>query len=72
MRLFFPPRQGEQLHFFDIRRHEEGFIITLMWHAVPPNMDEPVAFRKAIQSDLTDEEWKYLVTPGTLMNERWS
>ena len=34
-------------------------------------MDEPVAFREAIQSDLTDEEWKDLVTPGTLLNERW-
>ena len=54
-----------------IRRHQEGFIITIMWHAVPPNMDEPVAFREAIQSDLSDEEWKDLITPGTMMNERW-
>ena len=54
-----------------ISRHDEGFIITLMWHAVPPNRDEPVSFREAIQSDLTEQEWKDLVTPGTLMNERW-
>ena len=25
-----------------IRRHHEGFIITLMWHAVRPTEDEPV------------------------------
>ncbi len=40
-----------------ISRHEEGFIITLMWHAVPPNQDEPVSFSESIQSDLTDQEW---------------
>lgn len=54
-----------------IRRHHEGFIITLMWHAVPPTEDEPVTFRESIQSDLTDEEWQDLITPGTEINERW-
>jgi mannan endo-1,4-beta-mannosidase len=54
-----------------IIRNDEGFIITIMWHAVPPTQDEPVSFRESIQSDLTDEEWKELVTPGTLLNERW-
>lgn len=54
-----------------IRRHEEGFIITLMWHAVRPTEDEPVTFRESIQGDLTDEEWQELVTPGTRLNERW-
>ena len=54
-----------------IRRNNEGFIITLMWHAVPPTQDEPVAFRESIQSDLTDDEWKELVTEGTALNERW-
>ena len=54
-----------------IRRHEQGFIITLMWHAVPPTMDEPVTFKEAIQSDLTDEQWQELTTPGTELNERW-
>jgi len=54
-----------------IRRHHEGFLITIMWHAVPPTQDEPVTFRESIQGDLTDEEWSQLVTPGTLLNERW-
>jgi len=54
-----------------IRRQNEGFIISLMWHAVPPTQDEPVAFRQAIQSDLTDQEWKDLVTDGTQINQRW-
>lgn len=54
-----------------IRRHEEGFIITLMWHAVRPIEDEPVRFRESIQGDLTGEQWQDLITPGTEINERW-
>lgn len=54
-----------------IRRHEEGFIINLMWHAVRPTEDEPVAFEKSIQGKLTDEEWRELLTPGTRLHERW-
>jgi mannan endo-1,4-beta-mannosidase len=54
-----------------ISRHRDGFIITLMWHAVPPTQDEPVSFRESIQGELTDQEWKDLITPGTKINERW-
>jgi mannan endo-1,4-beta-mannosidase len=54
-----------------VKRHYEGFIITLMWHAVPPTEDEPVTFRESIQSSLTDQEWQDLITPGTEINERW-
>ena len=54
-----------------IRRHEEGFVINLMWHAVRPTDDEPVTFEKSVQGKLTDAEWQQLVTPGTELNERW-
>lgn len=54
-----------------IRRHSEGFIISLMWHAVRPTEDEPVTFEKSIQGELGDAEWKELITPGTHLNERW-
>ncbi len=54
-----------------IRRHSEGFVIVLMWHAVRPIEDEPVTFEKSVQGKLTDAEWQDLVTPGTLLNERW-
>ena len=54
-----------------IRRHQEGFVITLMWHAVPPTQDEPVTFRESIQGDLTDAEWQDLITPGSHLHERW-
>ena len=54
-----------------IRRHHEGFIITLMWHAVRPVEEEPVVFEESIQGRLTDEQWQDLITPGTEINERW-
>jgi mannan endo-1,4-beta-mannosidase len=54
-----------------IRRSSEGFVITLMWHAVRPTEDEPVEFRESIQGELSDKEWHDLVTPGTEINERW-
>jgi len=54
-----------------IRRHREGFIITLMWHAVPPTMNEPVSFEEGVQSSLTDRQWQALITPGTYLHERW-
>jgi mannan endo-1,4-beta-mannosidase len=54
-----------------IRRHSEGFIITLMWHAVRPFEDEPVTFHDSIQGKISDQQWRDLITPGTNLNERW-
>lgn len=59
-----------------IQRHDQGFIITLMWHAVVPTQDEPVTFDPFIRTENTpyrptDEQWLELTTPGTNLNERW-
>lgn len=54
-----------------IERHRQGFIITLMWHAVRPMDDEPQTFEQSIQGKLTDAQWRELITPGTALNERW-
>lgn len=54
-----------------IRRHREGFIITLMWHAIIPTQNEPGTFEEGVQAELTDEQWQELLTPGTRLNERW-
>ena len=54
-----------------IRRHEEGFVINLMWHAVRPTDDEPVTFEKSVQGKLSDQEWQELLTSGSPLNERW-
>ena len=54
-----------------IRRHNDGFIITLMWHAVRPTEEEPVTFERSILGKLADREWNDLLTPGTEIHERW-
>jgi mannan endo-1,4-beta-mannosidase len=54
-----------------IRRHAEGFIITLMWHAVRPTHDEPVVFEESIKGALNEGEWRDLLEPGTGIHERW-
>ncbi len=54
-----------------IRRHNEGFIITLMWHAVRPVDEEPVSFNESIQGKLSPEQWQDLFIPGQEVHERW-
>ncbi len=54
-----------------INRHKKGHIITLMWHAVRPIDNEPGGWKESVQNDLTDEQWKNLVTPGTNLHKQW-
>ncbi len=57
-----------------IKWHAKGAIITLMWHAVPPTTDENFTTwqgKYGVQSKLTDEQWKQLLTEGTELNNRW-
>lgn len=64
-----------------IRQFKLGSIVTLCWHAVPPTADEPVTFRplpganpaklESVQGQLTDEQFKDVLTPGTQLNKKW-
>lgn len=57
-----------------IKWHKNGAIITLMWHAVPPNCKENFTIWKGehgIQSKLTEHEWKDLFTEGSEINNNW-
>lgn len=54
-----------------VRQWEQGSIVTLMWHACRPVDDEPCTWKESVQGELTPEQWKDLVTPGTALNERW-
>jgi len=54
-----------------ILRHHDGFIITLMWHAVRPIDDEPVTFEESVQGKVSAADWEELITPGTRLNDRW-
>ena len=64
-----------------IRQHKKGSIITICWHAVPPTADEPVTFMPqgstppdslaSVQGHLLDEQFRDVLTPGTLLHKRW-
>jgi mannan endo-1,4-beta-mannosidase len=54
-----------------IRRHKRGAIITLTWHAVGPDEDEPVVFQGGIIRDLDPASFDELLTPGTEIHTRW-
>lgn len=54
-----------------IKKHKDGFIVTLMWHAGRPTDDPPYGWKESIQAEVTDAEWKELTTPGTRLNQRW-
>jgi len=54
-----------------IRRHREGSIITLMWHAARPVDDEPNGWKESVQNKLTDDQWRELMRVGSPLYERW-
>lgn len=54
------------------RKHAEGSIVTLMWHAVRPTQEEPGEFKGSVIARLTDEEWNDLFQGGTEIHERWA
>ncbi len=57
-----------------IKWHKEEAIITLMWHAVPPNHKGNYTTwqgEHGIQSKLTDKEWQDLFTEGSEINNNW-
>ena len=49
-----------------------GMIITLMWHACRPVDEEPCTWKGSVQNELTDEEWRDLITPGTAIHKNWA
>jgi len=65
-----------------IKQHQQGAIIALMWHAVPPTANEPVTFQPkregskpdslaSVQGQLLDQQFNNLLTPGTELYKHW-
>jgi len=65
------PGHAEQVVQAAYKKHQEGYTITLMWHAGRPLDDPPFGWKESIQAKLTDKEWEELITPGTALNGRW-
>ena len=43
----------------------------MMWHAVRPTDPETAGWKESVQNQLTEAQWKELVTPGTPLHRRW-
>jgi mannan endo-1,4-beta-mannosidase len=64
-----------------IRQHKIGSLITICWHAVPPTAKEPVTFQPvpganppalaSVQGQLTDQQFKDILTPGSALYKSW-
>jgi mannan endo-1,4-beta-mannosidase len=54
-----------------IKKWEQGYLVTLMWHEGRPSDDPPYGWKESVQAKLTAEEWKELTTPGTPLYNRW-
>ena len=63
--------EGQQLVDMCKRKHDEGYIITLMWHQGRPTDDPPYGWKESVQAHLTNAQWKELTTEGTPLNKRW-
>jgi len=54
-----------------IKKWQQGYIVTLMWHEGRPTDEPPYDWKQSIQGKLTDTQWNELVTPGTALNTKW-
>jgi mannan endo-1,4-beta-mannosidase len=65
--------------------YRNGSLVVMCWHEAPPTADEPVTFMgwrgggavtnqthlNTVQGQLTEAQYKDLLTPGTELHERW-
>jgi mannobiose 2-epimerase len=68
---YYSPGVGERIVQEAAKKHGEGYIITLMWHAGRPQDDPPFGWKESIQAKLTDSQWVELLTPGSGLHKRW-
>lgn len=54
------------------RQHARGVIIVLSYHQANPAIGEPCPFEGGIISKLTDAQWQELLTPGTVLYQKWA
>ncbi len=68
-----PEEARQQMVKTAIRKYQEGFIITLMWHACPPGAADTCDGAKiwAMENRPSPKEWEELTTDGTPRNSDW-
>tara|TARA_R110002049_G_scaffold61453_5_gene163717 strand:- start:20659 stop:21660 length:1002 start_codon:yes stop_codon:yes gene_type:complete len=63
---------GDRIVEEAIKKHREGSIITLMWHVGQPKHDPPFDWRESVQGKISDQDWNDLLTPGSVLHQRWA
>lgn len=54
------------------KQWKKGAIINIMWHSCPPDQGEPCGWDPGLlNAQLTDSQWKELITDGTPLNKVW-
>ena len=53
------------------KQYARGEIIIMTYHEANPVMGEPCPFRGGVESKLSDQQWKDLITPGTALYNAW-
>ncbi len=54
------------------KQWQKGALINIMWHSCNPALEQPCGWDKnGVLSKLTDEQWKLLLTDGSVINTRW-
>jgi len=52
-------------------RHEAGHIVVLTWHHASPTVGEPCLFEEGVKMNLSDREWREILTEGTALHRVW-
>ena len=54
------------------KQWNKGAIINIMWHACPPDEGEPCGWDPGLlNAQLSDSQWKELITDGSPLNKIW-
>lgn len=54
------------------KQHARGALIVLSYHQANPALGEPCPFEGGIISKLSDAQWQELLTPGTVLYQKWA
>lgn len=62
---------GDRIVDAAIKKHNEGAIVTIMWHVGRPVDDAPYSWSESVQNTFNDEQWKQLTTEGSEIHKKW-
>ncbi|MGC4075236.1 MAG: glycosyl hydrolase [Nibricoccus sp.] len=65
--IAYRPRLLEEMRV----RYEAGYIVVLTWHQASPTMGEPCLFEEGVKMNLSDRDWREILTEGTDLNRIW-